>query len=347
MAGEERIVVLGAGAVGCFVGGAWAAAGLPVVFIGRERIAADIAERGMSLSDHRGWAARLEPQQVAYEIGPEALARADVVLVAVKSRDTAGAARQVARHAPKGASVISLQNGIANAELLAGKLRDHEVVPAMVGFNVVELGPGRWHKGTTGDLVMGESAVTRNLAERMEAGPAAPHLSADMRGMLWGKLLLNLNNAVNALSGETLLAELKQRDYRRVLAAAMIETLNLLEAAGIEPAQIGPIPPGLLPHAIGAPDWIFRNMLLRVWTIDPQARSSMADDLAAGRPTEIDYLNGEVVRLARSLGRPAPVNAAIVELVKQAEAGVRLEWTARKLRAKLLEAHPAAKFLGY
>ena len=84
---------------------------------------------------------------------------------------------------------------------------------------------------------------------------------------------------------------------------------------------------------LDSPDFIFRNMFLKVQKIDPAGRGSMADDFAAGRPTEIDYLNGEVVRLAASLGREAPVNEAIVELVKLAEAGVERLWSAGELRA--------------
>jgi 2-dehydropantoate 2-reductase len=168
-----------------------------------------------------------------------------------------------------------------------------------------------------------------------------------MRALAWGKLLINLNNAVNALSGETLLEQLGKRDYRRVVAASIVEALDLLQAAGIEPAQIGPLPPKLLPHAIAAPDFIFRNLLLRVQKIDPHARSSMADDLAAGRPTEIDYLNGEVVALAERLGRSAPVNRAILELVKQREAGVEQLWNPEHLRRYVLEGHRGVALFGY
>jgi 2-dehydropantoate 2-reductase len=168
-----------------------------------------------------------------------------------------------------------------------------------------------------------------------------------MTGIAWGKLLLNLNNAVNALSGLTLLQELQQRDYRRVVAASMVEALDLLKSAGIEPAQIGPIPPKLLPHAIAAPDWVFRNLLLRVQKIDSNARSSMYDDLAARRPTEVDYLNGEVVKLAETLGRDAPVNRAIVELVKQRELGVEHLWSPGDLRKYVLEGHRGVAIFGY
>jgi 2-dehydropantoate 2-reductase len=168
-----------------------------------------------------------------------------------------------------------------------------------------------------------------------------------MEEIAWGKLLINLNNAVNALSGETLLNQLSKRDYRRVVAASIVEALDLLKAAGIEPAQIGPVPPKLLPHAIAAPDFVFKNLLLRVQKIDAEARSSMADDFAAGRETEIDYLNGEVVKLARSLGRQAPVNSAIVDLVKQRELGVERDWSPEELRRYVLEGHRGVAMFGY
>ncbi|HEX8380036.1 MAG TPA: ketopantoate reductase C-terminal domain-containing protein, partial [Allosphingosinicella sp.] len=91
----------------------------------------------------------------------------------------------------------------------------------------------------------------------------------------------------------------------------------------------------------------FNNVFLKVQKIDAHARSSMADDLKAGRPTEIDYLNGEVVKLAKKLGRPAPVNEAIVWLIRQAEMGVEMVWDPATLRAQVLERHKAAPIFGY
>jgi 2-dehydropantoate 2-reductase len=159
------------------------------------------------------------------------------------------------------------------------------------------------------------------LADLLDVEGLAVETHADIKAVQWGKLLINLNNAVNALSGKTLIDELKRRDYRRVFAASMKEGLDLLKRADIEPATVGPIAPEILPRIVDAPDWLFNNIFLRRWKIDAKARSSMADDLAAGRKTEIDYLNGELVRLADRLQRAAPVNRAIVELVRKAEAG--------------------------
>ena len=338
---------MGAGSVGCFVGGAWLAAGCKVSFLGREPIREEIAKNGLSLTDQNRWGVQLAPDRIDFSTKPAALKKADVIALCVKSTGTEAAAREIARHARPGTSVISFQNGVSNAETLRSILPKFKVLHGMVPYNVVHLGPGRWHRATWGELTAERSDTTTALAQAIGDRPGRLLLSDDMVGIAWGKLLLNLNNAVNALSGLTLVEELGQRDYRRVLAAAQVETLELLNEAGIEPAKIGEIPPRLLPHAIGAPDFVFKNLFMRVQKIDPKARSSMADDLAAGRPTEIDYLNGEVVKLAQSLGREAPVNEAIVQLIKGAELGIERTWTAQQLRAHVLEGHREVAMFGY
>ena len=322
MAGAPKVAILGAGSVGCFIGGAWLAAGVPVTFIGRPRLSKDTDEHGLTLSDYSGWQIRLGPGEVDYRCGPEALEGAEVIVVTVKSGDTFAAADDIAMQGTSGATVVSFQNGVSNVEVLEQNLGGRfEVARGMVPYNVAYLGNGRFHKGVAGSLYVEERAALRTLADAIGGGPAALKLSDDMIGLAWGKLLINLNNAVNALSGRTLRDELKARDYRRVFAAAIREGLKLLDRAEIEPATVGPISPKALPKIINSPDWLFNNLFLRRWKIDSRARSSMADDLAVGRKTEVEYLNGELVRLAERLQRDAPINRAIVELVHKAEAG--------------------------
>ena len=345
---EPRVAILGAGSVGCFIGGAWASAGVPVTFVGREKIRAEVAAHGLTLTDYSGWRVRCEPAQVDFSTKPAALAEADIIALCVKSTGTADAAKEIGRHAKKGALVVSFQNGVSNVETLSGLLKGRfEAVQGMVPFNLAWLGHGRVHKGVAGELVTKDVPALRRLSERIGKGPASLRLADDMAPLAWGKLIINLNNAVNALSGRTLLDQLRERDYRRVVAASIVEALDLLEATGIDAAQIGPVPPKLLPHAMGAPNLVFNNVFLKVQKIDAKARSSMADDLREGRPTEIDFLNGEVVRLAEKLGRKAPVNSAIVSLVKQAEAGVEHLWSPDELRAHVLQGHKVAPVFGY
>jgi 2-dehydropantoate 2-reductase len=342
-----KLAVFGAGSIGCFVGGAWQAAGLDVSYIGREAIGAAIREDGLTLTDFSGWRRRLPPEEVDFSTKSAALKAADVILLTVKSNDTVAAAKEIGRNAKKGATVISFQNGVSNAETLRGLLgKRFTVVQGMVPFNIAYLGHGRFHKGVAGELVAEDTPLARALAEKIGDGPARLRMATDMPAIAWGKLLINLNNAVNALSGRTLIEQLRERDYRRVVAGSIVEALAVLEAAKIEPAKIGPVPPRLLPHVIGAPNAVFA-LFLKVQKIDANARSSMADDLAAGRQTEIDYLNGEVVALGRKLGVPTPVNEAIVSLIRQREAGVEHLWTPAELRARVQEGSKVAPLFGY
>ena len=331
-----KIAVLGAGSIGCFVGGCWQAVGLDVRFIGRPSFAEDIAEHGLTLSDYGGWQETVPPDEVDYRCEPDGLADADIITLCVKSGATADAAKQIAERGRDGAIVISFQNGISNVDVLERELGDRfQIVRGMVPYNVAYLGEGRFHKGVAGDLFAEDRPETQALAAAIGNSPAALRLSSDMLGIAWGKLLINLNNAISALSGRTLLEELRERDYRRVFAASMREGLRLLDKAGIEPAKVGAVGPRLLPWVIGSPDWLFHNLFLKAWKIDAKARSSMADDLAAGRKTEVDYINGELARLADQLGVSAPVNSKIVELIRKAEAGGE-PWPPAALRREVL-----------
>ncbi len=159
-------------------------------------------------------------------------------------------------------------------------------------------------------LALQKAWASQGLALELLADPK------DMRALQWGKLLLNLNNPVNALSGLALRAQLLQRGYRRCLAALQQEALDVLAAAGLVPARLTPLPPRGLPGLLRLPTPLFRLLAARMLKIDAQARSSMADDLALGRVTEIDALCGEVLRLAAQLGRSAPLNARMQALVQ-------------------------------
>lgn len=331
---DLKIAILGAGSIGCFIGGAWAANGADVTFIGRPHIAEEVAAHGLRLSDYSGWTADVPYPR--FETDPAALAGASIVVLTVKSTGTKAAAADIARHAKADAAIVSFQNGVSNADRLRALLPGRTVLAGMVPYNVAHLGGGRWHKGTSGDLVTERGETGACLQAAAGAGPAAIALSDNMPGILWGKLLINLNNAVNALSDRPLLAQLRERGYREVVAASQREALSLLKTAGIRPAKVGALPPAFVPRAFAAPDFIFNSLLLRAHKVDAKARTSMADDFAAGRPTEIDYLNGEVVALARQLEREAPINARIVALVKAAETGGCRGWPPGDLKKAVL-----------
>lgn len=313
------VLVMGAGSVGCFVGGLTQLAGVPVHFVGRPRVLAGLRKQGLRLTDQDGLDRRIPPLELRLHEEPPADLKPDLMLLCVKSGATAEAATALGLTLPQGTPVISLQNGIGNAALAratAPPLRWHA---GMVPFNIAELAPGHYHRGTAGALAAeagaDDTAVTAWQTALARVGMRLD-LHADLAPVQWGKLLLNLNNPVNALSGRPLRDELLQRGYRRVLAALQQEALGLLDAARQPVAQLTPLPPRRLLTLLRMPTWLFRLAAARMLRIDAQARSSMADDLAQGRTTEIDALCGEVVRLAHRLHRNAPLNARMQALVQ-------------------------------
>jgi 2-dehydropantoate 2-reductase len=158
-----------------------------------------------------------------------------------------------------------------------------------------------------------------------------------MAEVQWGKLLLNLNNPLNALSGLPLKEELAQRDYRRSLALLQREALGVLAAAHIRPARVTPLPPRLLPPLLELPDPLFTRLASRMLAIDPLARSSTYEDLRAGRRTEIDHINGEIVGLAAKVCMKAPANAKVIALIRAAEAGETRRFGGAELLRELRE----------
>lgn len=328
-----RVTVLGAGSIGVFVGGKLAAAGADVTFVGRPRILDEISAHGLRLTDLDGHDVRVEP--AAFHTATEPSGDTDLVLIAVKSAGTAAAAEQLVGVVKPGTVVISLQNGIGNDAVIREILPACVVLAGMVLFNVVQHGGGHFHRGTTGGVEVADDPVLNRFAPVLEASGLGFDRRADLLSVQWAKLLLNLNNPINALSGRPLREELGTRDYRRCLALTQREALTVMTHARIRPARLTPIPPELMTRVLTLPDGMFQRLAGKVLAIDPVARSSMADDLAAGRKTEIAWLCGEIVTLGTLVDVPTPVNRRLVQLVTAAENGDRRTWSGAELLAEL------------
>ncbi len=310
---------MGAGSVGVFVGGRLAAAGAKVRFIGRARIQADIQQHGLHLSDLDAPTRELRAGQIDWQHEPVASEPAPapaLVLLCVKSLATAAAATALAHVLPAGTRVLSLQNGVDNAAVAAMAAPGLKLLAGMVPFNIAELAPGRFHRGSSGQLAAQDDALLRQYASLFAAAGLPLALHFDMRAVQWAKLLLNLNNPVNALSGLALREQLLHPGWRRCSAMLMDEALRVLAAACIAPARLTPLPARKIPLLMRLPTPLFRLAAARMLRIDPQARSSMADDLDAGREPEIDALCGAVVRLGAETGVATPRNAAMLKLMQ-------------------------------
>lgn len=324
----SRIAVFGAGAIGCWIGGKLSAGGNDVTLIGRPRVIDELRD-GVRISELEGATHTAHPRLATTA---DAARDADLVLVTVKSAQTSDAARELAEVLSPRAVVVSLQNGVSNVRALREVFGDRARA-GMVPFNVIRPAPAQFHRASGGVLMFEPSA----LAEACRRGKIDYQLRDDMAAVQWSKLVLNLNNAINALSNVPLVAELMDPAFRLCYGKAIAEAVALIHASGQRLARVTNIPTPWLAYLMRLPDPIFRRLGKKVTTIEPTARSSMWDDLERGRPTEVDYIQGEIVALAEKLGRDAPINRGLVRLVKAAEQGGKRQFTGEELYRALTQ----------
>ena len=295
-----NVAVMGAGAVGAYYGGMLALAGHAVTLIGRPAHVEAIHQRGLRLQT------QTFDEHLALAASTEASAArdADVLLFCDKSTDTVVAGEQLRPHLKPGARVLSLQNGVDNAERLRQVLPDHPVAAAVVYVATEMAGPGHVRHHGRGELVIEPLPGGEALARQLRAAGVPTEVSANVRGALWAKLILNC--AYNALS-----ALARQPYGRLVQALGVVEVMADVVAECKAVAQADGV---LLPPDVDA-------AVRRIAETMPGQFSSTAQDLMRGKPSEIDHLNGHVVRRGQALGVATPVNRALWTLVKLAEAG--------------------------
>jgi 2-dehydropantoate 2-reductase len=289
---NRTIGMAGAGSIGCFVGGMLVAGGRRTALLARPRVIGEIEANGLRLTSFEGFDQTIHLNAFTLSDDPAIVKDAGVVLVTVKSADTAGMADIIAKNAPPDVVVVSLQNGVGNVAVLRNRLPGRRVLGGMVPFNVIALGEGRFHRATSGDIVIERDDA--DTAGKLSVPGLKMRATDNIDGVQWGKLLVNLNNALNALADLPLRRQLAQRPWRRLFADQMAEGLAAIRSEGIKPVSPTPIPAGWMPPLLRLPDIIFEAMLGRTMKIDPEARSSMWEDLQHGRRTEIDYFQGVI-----------------------------------------------------
>lgn len=314
---NPKIVIAGAGSIGCFVGGHLALAGRDVSLLVRPRVIAEIKDNGLTITDLEGGKDHIPADRLTLTDNPECLATADLVLVTVKTGATAEIAELIKAQTPAKSVVVSLQNGLSGFATLSSTLPERDVRAGMVGFNVVPDGQGCFHRATSGDVLIGNGPV--DLSDILSTSGLPIIQTPEITAIQWGKLLLNLNNAPNALSGLPLYQMMMDRDWRRLMADQMAEALRALNAANISVKSTTPLPASFLPHILRLPTPLFSRIAAKMLKLDPTARSSMSYDLMAGRRTEIDAFQSAVIELADRHNIATPICASMRELVQSAE----------------------------
>ncbi|WP_114972363.1 ketopantoate reductase family protein [Rhodoferax ferrireducens] len=297
-----KVAVMGAGAVGCYYGGMLARAGHEVVLIARPEHVEAIARDGLRLQT----TTFDEQVRLVASSEPSAVQGAQLVLFCVKSTDTESAGALLRPQLAPDALVLTLQNGVDNADRLRTVLPQYAVAAAVVYVAVEMAGPGHVKHHGRGELVI-EPAASKSIsseavAQALIAAGVPTEISDNVRGALWGKLILNCAyNAVSAIAqlpyGKTVQGEGIQEVMRDVVA----ECLAVAQAEGVQVA-------GDVEAAIR-----------KIAETMPSQFSSTAQDLARGKRSEIDYLNGLIVQRGEALGIATPANRVLWALVKLME----------------------------
>jgi len=292
--------VMGAGSVGCYFGALLARAGHAVTLIGRQAHVQAITAHGLRLQS----ATLDEHVRLSASTEAKAVAGADVVLLCVKSTDTETAARQIQPHLAPGALVLTLQNGVDNDERVRAVLGPAQPVAAAVVYVATAMaGPGHVRHFGRGDLLIAPSPISERLARELGAAGVPTQVSANVRGALWAKLVINCAyNALSAITQQPYGWLVQQDGASAVIADLVAECQAVAQADGVR--MDGDV------HA--AVRGIAQSM--------PGQLSSTAQDLARGRPSEIEHLNGYVVRRGAALGLATPVNRALLVLVRMLQA---------------------------
>ncbi len=298
-----RIAVIGAGAVGGYFGGTLARAGAPVVMIGRAAFVEAVKKNGLYLDTLQFE----ESVRVEASTEMQAAREAEVVLFCVKTTDNAATASELAPLLAPGAIVVSMQNGVDNAEQIQATSGVRALSAVVyVAASVPE--PGRVKHVGRGDLVVGpRNAQTELFASLFERAGVPCRISDNITGELWTKLIANCAlNAVSALGRAKYGQIAASADARKVVETVVDEVLAVARAAGIQPQGLED-PKAAIAGAF------------KIATQMAEALSSTAQDLNRGKRTEIDSLNGYIARRGAELGVSTPVNHALFTLVKLAE----------------------------
>jgi 2-dehydropantoate 2-reductase len=315
----QRIAIIGAGAVGCGLGFLLNRAGPEVTLIGRADQVEAIRARGLRVEGYAG------EQTVKIQAAERLDFKPDLVLLAVKTQDVVGALRENLAYLT-GTSVVTMQNGVRSDDLVAGLLPKDRIISAVVLLHANYLAPGSVTLMYEGGLIVGRPFGPRDslLEEAVEIlNQATPtRISDNIRGAHWLKLITNLNNALPALIDGTFHQVYGDPFLASLAIRIMREGLKTVRKAGLRLESLPDVSVGLtrlvnfLPIKLAAK--VAAARVDRMKTPWPLLGSTL-QSLRRNRPTEIDYLNGEVVELGKKTGTPAPLNARIVELVHQVE----------------------------
>jgi 2-dehydropantoate 2-reductase len=305
-----KIVVVGAGAMGSLFAAFLSKSKEEIWLLDRNKDkAAKISQQGIIVEDNSGsWQAKVKIASDAKEIG-----RADLIIICVKSFDTKEAILQAKPLIEDNTRVLTLQNGIGNIEIIGEIIGEEKVIGGTTNEGATLLGAGHIRHAGRGETIIGTvdgkaPPAMRAIRETFNRVGFQTKMSRDIKGLLWSKLIINVGiNALTAITGLNNGKLIEFEGTRKILREAVGEATRIAKRKRIK--------------------LIYDDPLAKVEAVCEATSnnvSSMLQDVLRKKRTEIDFINGVVLRQGQELGIPVPVNSMLVDLVKTIEASYNI-----------------------
>lgn len=314
-----KVVVVGAGAIGGLVGGLLAEDKKDVTVIGRQSFVEVVNNKGLKIKRIDGRELCVKPN-VSAQI--EASKGANAVLLCVKSQDTVEVCKSIKDYIEPETVIFSLQNGVRNGELINSVLKENRVVRTVVMFNSIFLNQGEIYQGSEGPVIV-ESVpwarpVVDYIDDTLKKAEAGCVYEDDIEGVLWSKLLFNQLNSIGAATNSEARVIFTNPKTSKIASQCLEEGKTVILNSGKHLKEMGTKSIEGLIKLLSMPLTEREAMVSKMFKMDAAIPSTLQSVLR-GKRTEIEYLNGEIVRLAEMTGQKAPVNKALVDAVKQVE----------------------------
>ncbi len=313
-----KIAIMGAGAIGSVLGGYLAEAGEDVLLIGRKNNVDAINKNGLQIDGVRG------KKNIKIKADTRLSEKPDIIFLAVKTQDITEACKTIAP-AAENSIIVTMQNGVKADVLAAENLNRRDIVSSVVMFGATYIEHGKFIHNFEGDFIIGNAFSQNDEAVNAAASVLAKfsktHISDNIHGVHWTKLLLNLNNCIPAITGRTMQEAFADMEHARFGFNLIKEGLAVIDRAGIRFSDLPDLPleklRGLLSAPINEGAVIFSHIMQGL-SKEP-LYGSILQSIKRGKATEIDYLNGEIVELGKRINIPTPYNSKAVEMVHEVE----------------------------
>ena len=311
-----KYAVIGLGAVGGIVSSLLRKSGKNVTLIGKKNQVDVIKKNGLKI---KGLNSPIILKDLQVSDNLSAAKDVNVVFICIKSQDTEDLAYCLKNVINANTLIVSLQNGVRNSMGL-GNITGCKILSGIVLFNSICEKPGEVTLTVEGGILLEKDEKYSKIVSNVLNNSGLKTIVVEnVEGLLWSKLLLNLQIAVTALTGQTIRESIVNRDSRRMIIATINEGADVVEKSGIKLERLPEVDPIRIVKRLNKYNSFILGIGSRLIGVKENARNSMWQSLSRGKPTEIDYINGEIVNLARMNNLEAPINKKLVKLVKEVE----------------------------